>query len=89
MKNEEEAGFFSLINDTISNDDINFSDFVIILKVLTNEKFIEEDTTNNLKEFFLEGGYELKEIKYQYINNLNELNKPNLQKMEKLKKKLI
>ena len=77
MKNEEEAGFFSLINDTISNDDINFSDFVIILIVLTNEKFIEEDTTNNLKEFFLEGGYELKEIKYQYINNLNELNELN------------
>ena len=78
MKNEKEAGFFSIINETISNDDINFLDFIIILKVLTNETFIEEDTTNNLKEFFLEGGYELKEIKYQYsqINTL-DLDKDN------------
>ena len=78
MKKEEEAGFFSLINETISNDDINFSDFIVIFKVLSNEILMEEDTTNILTEAFLEGGYELKEIKYQYINKLKKFENDNI-----------
>ena len=78
MKIDEEAGFFSLINETISNDDINFSDLIVIFKILTNEKINEEDTTNNLKETLLEGGYELKEIKYQYKNKLNIIDKADI-----------
>ena len=78
MKIDEEAGFFSLINETISNDDINFSDLIVIFKILTNEKINEEDTTNNLKESLLEGGYELKEIKYQYRNKLNIIDKADI-----------
>ena len=78
MKIDEEAGFFSLINETISNDDINFSDLIVIFKILTNEKINEEDTTNNLKETLLEGGYELKEIKYQYRNKLNIIDKADI-----------
>ena len=65
MKKDEEAGFFSLINETISNDDINFYDFIVIFKVLSNERIKEEEITNILKQIFLEGGYELKEVKFQ------------------------
>ena len=75
---KEEAGFFSLINETITNDDINFTDFIVIFKVISNEILIEEDTTNALREAFLEGGYELKEIKYQYINKLKKIEDNNI-----------
>ena len=71
MKTEEEADFFSIINETISNEEINFSDFVIIFKFLSDINFNEEQVKNILKEFFLEGGYELKEIKFEYqVNDL-------------------
>ena len=74
MKTEDEADFFSIINETLSNDDINFSDFVIIFKIISNINLNEEQTKNTLKEFFLEGGYELKEIKFEYtINALPDL----------------
>ena len=78
MKNDEEAGFFSLINETISSDDLNFTDLIVIFKLLANEKINEEDTTNDLKEILLEGGYELKEIKYKYTNKLNIINKDDI-----------
>ena len=80
MKKDEEAGFFSLINETISNDDINFTDFIVIFKVLTNEKLKEEETSNILKQTFLEGGYEMKEIKFQNGYNLNTFNTLNRNK---------
>ena len=74
MKTEEEADFFSIINETISNDDLNFSDFVIIFKVLSNINLNEEQVKNTFKEFFLEGGYELKETKFEYtLNSITDL----------------
>ena len=73
MKNKSEEGFFSIINETISNDDINFNDFIAIFKVLTKEKLNEEDITNNLKETLLDGGYDLKDIQFQYINKLTDI----------------
>ena len=69
MKTEEEADFFSIINETLSNDDINFSDFVTIFKILPSINISEEQTKNTLKELFLEGGYGLKEIKFEYTMN--------------------
>ena len=72
MKTEEEADFFSIINETISNDDINFSDFITIFKLTSNVGINEEQIKNTLKEFCLDGGYELKEIKFEYV--LNTLN---------------
>ena len=66
MKTEEEADFFSIINETISHDDINFSDFVTIFKTTSNNIISEEQIKNTLKEFCLDGGYELKEIKFEY-----------------------
>ena len=73
MKTEEEADFFSIINETISHDDINFSDFVTIFKTASNTVISEEQMKNTLKEFCLDGGYELKEIKFQYtINKIND-----------------
>ena len=69
MKTEEEADFFSIINETLSNDDINFSDFVTIFKILPSINISEEQTKNTLKELFLEGGYDLKEIKFEYTMN--------------------
>ena len=74
MKTEEEADFFSIINETISNDDLNFSDFIIIFKVLSNINLNEEQVKNTFKEFFLEGGYELKETKFEYtLNSITDL----------------
>ena len=73
MKKEDEEGFFSIINETISNDDINFSDFIIIFKTLTNETLNENEVTNTLKETLLDGGYDLKEIRFQYSNKAKEL----------------
>ena len=75
MKKDDEAGFFSLINENISNNDLNFSDFIIIFKVLSNERLNENDTRNLLKQTLLEGGYELKDIKFQYNSKLNNLGK--------------
>ena len=72
MKTEEEADFFSIINETISHDDLNFSDFITIFKITSNIKLNEEQIKNTLKEFCLDGGYELKEIKFEYV--LNTLN---------------
>ena len=69
MKTEEEADFFSIINETISNEEINFSDFVIIFKVANDINLNEEQVKNTLKELFLEGGYELKEVKFEYTVN--------------------
>jgi len=69
MKTEEEADFFSIINETISNEEINFSDFVIIFKVASDINLNEEQVKNTLKELFLEGGYELKEVKFEYTVN--------------------
>lgn len=70
MKTEEEADFFSIINETISHDDLNFSDFITIFKITSNIKLNEEQTKNTLKEFCLDGGYELKEIKFEYALNI-------------------
>ena len=70
MKTEEEADFFSIINETISHDDLNFSDFVTIFKITSNIKLNEEQIKNTLKEFCLDGGYELKEIKFEYALNI-------------------
>ena len=73
MKDQSEEGFFSIINETISNDDINFNDFIAIFKVLTKEKLNEEDITINLKETLLDGGYDLKDIEFQYLNKLTDI----------------
>ena len=62
--------FFSIINETISHDDLNFSDFITIFKITSNIKLNEEQTKNTLKEFCLDGGYELKEIKFEYALNI-------------------
>ena len=70
MKTEEEADFFSIINETISHDDLNFSDFITIFKITSNIKLNEEQIKNTLKEFCLDGGYELKEIKFEYALNI-------------------
>ena len=70
MKIEEEADFFSIINETISHDDLNFSDFITIFKITSNIKLNEEQIKNTLKEFCLDGGYELKEIKFEYALNI-------------------
>ena len=70
MKTEEEADFFSIINETISHDDLNFSDFITISKITSNIKLNEEQIKNTLKEFCLDGGYELKEIKFEYALNI-------------------
>ena len=85
MKTEEEADFFSIINETISHEDINFSDFVTIFKVTSNIKIHEEQIKNTLKEFCLDGGYELKEIKFEYILNI----KPKEENTTKLEEKKL
>ena len=74
MKKDEEAGFFSLINETISNDDLNFTDFIAIFQVFSNETLNQEEITSILKQILLEGGYELKEVKFklQINNNLDK-----------------
>ena len=92
MKTEEEADFFSIINETISNDDINFADFITIFKVLSNLDKNEEQIKNTLKEFFLDGGYELKEIKFEYtLKSLTDFipSSPTKSKMEKEEKNLM
>ena len=92
-KVEDEAGFFSIINETISNDDLNFSDFIVIFKLVSNSKFKEEQIKTTLKEIFLEGGYDLKEIKFQYIiqgfQDLINKDKNNLEEKDKEKEKKL
>ena len=73
MQKKSEEGFFSIINETISNDDINFNDFIAIFKVISKERLNEDDITNYLKETLLDGGYDLKDIQFQYINKLNDI----------------